>query len=141
MKSFLLTVVLGLSPVLLSSVQGSDEYPVFRNHAKVKVQYQAKHPKSKSWTTYNTTLTDALTESMIRNQLLQRHPGYEVRVLSASPEKDVQVSVRFQIRRNNSSWTTGTTVLRNALTESMARNQIAARYPGSEVRILSMVLK
>lgn len=141
MKAFLLTVVLGILPALLHSVQGADEYPVFRNHARVKVQYQAKNPNSKSWTTYSTTLTDALTESMIRNQLLQRHPGYEVRVLAASEGKDVQASVRYQIRRNNSSWTTGTTTLRNALTESMARNQIAAKYPGSEVRILSMVFK
>ncbi len=141
MRSFLLTVVLGISLVLLSSLQGADEHPVFRNHARVKVQYQAKNPNSKSWTTYSTTLTDALTESMIRNQHLQRHPGYEVRVLAASAEKDVQASVRYQIRRNNTSWTTGTTTLRNALTESMARNQIAAKYPGSEVRILSMVFK
>ena len=141
MKSFLLTVVLGFLPVLLYSVPGADEYPVFRNHARVKVQYQAKHPNSKSWTMYSSTLTDALTESMIRNQLSQRHPGYEVRVLSASAERDVQATVRYQIRRNNSSWSTGTTVLRNALSESMARNQIAARYPGSEVRILSMVFK
>ena len=141
MRSFLLTVVLGILPALLYSVQGADEFPVFRNHARVKVQYQAKHPNSKSWTTYNTTLTDALTESMIRNQLSQRHPGYEVRVLAASEGRDVQTSVRYQIRRNNSSWTTATTTLRNALTESMARHQIAARYPGAEVRILSMVFQ
>ena len=141
MKSLLLTVVLGILPALLYSVQGADGYPLFRNHARVKVQYQAKNPNSKSWTTYSTTLTDALTESMIRNQLLQRHPGYEVRVLAASEGKDVQASVRYQIRRNNLSWTTATTTLRNALTESMARNQIAAKYPGSEVRILSMVFK
>ena len=141
MRSFLLTVVLGILPALLYSVQGADEFPVFRNHARVKVQYQAKHPNSKSWTTYNTTLTDALTESMIRNQLSQRHPGYIVRVLAASEGREVQASVRYQIRRNNSSWTTATTTLRNALTESMARNQIAARYPGAEVRILSMVFR
>ena len=141
MRSFLLTVVLGILPVLLPSVQGADGYPVFRNHARVKVQYQAKNPNSKSWTTYSSALTDALTESMIRNQLLRRHPGYEVRILAASEGRDVQASVRYQIRRNNSSWTTGTTTLRNALTESMARNQIAAKYPGSEVRILSMVFK
>ena len=141
MKSFLVTFVSGILMVMAYSLQGADEYPVFRNHARVKVQYQAKNPNSKSWTTYSTTLTDALTESMIRNQLRQRHPGYEVRVLAASSERDVQASVRYQIRRNNSSWTTGTTTLRNALTESMARNQIAAKYPGSEVRILSMVFK
>ena len=141
MRSCLMTVVLGLSLVLQYAVQGADEYPVFRNHARIKVQYQAKHPNSKSWTTYNTTLTDALTESMIRNQLSQRHPGDIVRVLAASEGREVQASVRYQIRRNNSSWTTATTTLRNALTESMARNQIAARYPGAEVRILSMVFR
>ena len=141
MKSFFAAFVSGILMILACSLQGTDDYPVFRNHARVKVQYQAKHPKSKSWTTYSTTLTDALTESMIRNQLSQRHQGYDVRVLAASDGKDVQASVRYQIRRNNSSWTTGTTTLRNALTESMARNQIAAKYPGSEVRILSMVFK
>ena len=141
MKSFWLMLIWGILPVLQYSVLVANDYPVFRNHARVKVQYQAKNPNSKSWTTYSTTLTDALTESMIRNQLLQRHPGYEVRVLAASDGRDVQASIRYQIRRNNSSWTTGSTSLRNALTESMARNQIAAKYPGSEVRILSMVFK
>ena len=141
MKTKLTYAVRVIILLLTVSLAGADEYPVFRNHASVKVQYQAKNPNSKSWTTYSTTLTDALTESMIRNQLSQRHPGYVVRVLSASSERDVQVSVRYQIRRNNSSWTTATTTLRNALTESMARNQIAARYPGSEVRILSMVFR
>ena len=141
MKPLLFAVVLGILPILSYSVGRADGYPICRNHARVKVQYQAKNPNSKSWTTYNTTLTDALTESMIRNQLLQRHPGYEVRVLAASERREVQASVRYQIRRNNSSWTTATTTLRNALTESMARNQIAAKYPGSEVRILSMVFK
>ena len=141
MKSFLVTFVSGFLMVMAYSVYGADEFPVFRNHARVKVQYQAKNPRSTSWTNYSTTLTDALTESMIRNQLSQRHPGYMVRVLAASDGREVQASVRYQIRRNNSSWTTGTTTLRNALTESMARNQIAARYPGSEVRILSMVFK
>ena len=141
MKSFLSMAISGILLIMLASVHGADESPIFRNPARIKVQYQAKNPNSKSWTMYSTTLTDALTESMIRNQLRQRHPGYEVRVLSASEGKDVQASVRYQIRRNNSSWTTGTTTLRNALTESMARNQIAAKYPGYEVRILSMVFK
>ena len=141
MKTKLTYAVRVIILLLTVSLAGADEYPVFRNHARVKVQYQAKHPNSKSWTTYSTTLTDALTESMIRNQLSKRHPGYAVRVLSASSERDVQASVRYQIRRNNSSWTTATTTLRNALTESMARNQLSAKYPGSEVRILSMVFK
>ena len=96
-----------------------------------------------SWTTYSTTLKDVLSESMIRNQLLKRHPGYIVRVLSASEDgRNVQASVRCQIRRGtNSSWTEMVTTLTNALTESMAENQIAARYPGAEVRILSMTFR
>ena len=142
MKPFLSTILLlGCMLSMQYSVHGADEYPIFRNHARVKVQYQARHQNSKSWTTYSTTLADTRTESMIKNQLSLRHPGYVVRILAVSEGQDVQVSVRYQIRRNNSSWTTGSTVLRNALTESMARNQIEARYPGSEVRILSMVFK
>ena len=141
MKKILPFVLLGIMFSLPAQIPGYENGPVFRNHARVRVQYQAKRPDSRTWTSYSTTLTDALTESMIRNQLSQRHPGYIVRVLSASSERDVQASVRYQIRRNNSSWSTGTATLRNALTESMARNQIAARYPGSEVRILSMTFK
>ena len=141
MKKTLSFVIAGilLSPSV--RIWGFENVPIFQNHAQVKVQYQAKRPDSRTWTSYSTTLKDARTESMIQNQLLQRHPGYVVRILAVSENRDVLVSVRYQIRRNNSSWTTGTTVLRNALTESMARNQIAARYPGSEVRILSTVLK
>jgi hypothetical protein len=91
---------------------------------------------------YSTTVKDVLSESMIRNQLMKRHPGYDVRVLSASEDgKNVQVYVRCQIRRGSSSWSEMTTTLNNALTESMAENQIAARYPGAEVRILSMTFK
>ena len=141
MKKMLSLVFFGLILSLAAQIPAYQQGPVFRNHARVRVQYQAKRPDSRTWSSYSTTLTDALTESMIRNQLLQRHPGYVVRVLSASEGRDVQASVRYQIRRNNSSWTTGTTTLRNALSESMAANQIAARYPGSEVRILSMVFK
>lgn len=141
MKIVPISITAGLILCAANLLFGMEGCPGFRNHSKVKVQYQAKHPQSKSWTTFSTTLTDVLTESMIRNQLSQRHPGYEVRVLAASAGKDVQAAVRYQIRRNNASWTSGTTVLRNALTESMAGNQISARYPGSEVRILSMVFK
>lgn len=134
----LLCVCLLSAPPL--TIHAVGEYPIFRNQETIRVQYQARRPGSSSWTTYSTTLRDALTESMIRNQLLKRHPGYEVRVLSASGDgRNVQASVQCQIRRGNSStWTTMTTSVINALTESMAENQIAARYPGSEVRILSM---
>ena len=142
MRSFFTAILSGILLAMPLCMRGADENFVFPNHAKVRVQYQAKRPDTKSWTTYTTTLNDVRTESMIRNQLMQRHPGYTMRVLAASAEKDVQASVRYQIRNgSSSSWTSGTTVLRNALTESMAENQIASRYPDSEVRILSMVFK
>ena len=125
------------------TIHAGGDYPIFQNNETIRVQYQARRPGSSSWTVYSTTIRGALTESMIRNQLLKRHPGYEVRVLSAAADgRNVQASVQCQIRRGeNSSWTTMTTTVTNALTESMAENQIAARYPGSEVRILSMSIR
>ena len=130
---------LSAAPLALSA---TGDYPVFRNRETVRVQYQIRRQGSSSWTTCSTTLRDALTESMIRNQLLKRHPGCDVRVLSAIPaDRNVQASVQCQIRRGNSSWTTMTTTVTNALTESMAQNQIAARFPGAEVRILSMTFR
>ena len=129
--------VLSAAPLTL---RAAGDYPIFQNNETIRVQYQARRPGSPSWTAYSTTLRDALTESMIRNQLLKRHPGYEVRVLSAAVDgRNVRATVQCQIRRSeNSSWTTMSTTVTNALTESMAENQIAARYPGAEVRILSM---
>lgn len=127
---------------VLSPLHGADQTTIFPNQARIRVQYQARRPGSGSWTMYSTTLTDALSESMLVNQLLKRHPGYEVRVLSASADgKTVSASVRCQIRRGSSSWSEMTTTVSNALTESMAENQIAARYPGAEVRILSMTFR
>ena len=124
------------------ALPAAGEYPLFQNHETIRVQYQARQSGSTSWITYSTTLRDALTESMIRNQLLKRHPGYDVRVLSAAVDgKNVQAAVSCQIRRGNSSWTTMTATVYNALTQSMAENQIAARFPGAEVRILSMVVR
>ena len=134
---FLCGCMLSALPLTL---RAAGDYPIFRNRESVRVQYQARRPGASSWTTYSTSVRDVLTESMIRNQLLKRHPGYEVRILSASADGiNVQASVQCQIRRGgSSSWNTMSTSVTNALTESMAENQIAARYPGSEVRILSM---
>jgi len=128
---------------LLSPLSAVDHTTIFPDRARIRVQYQARRSATVSWTTYSTTLTDALSESMLVNQLLKRHPGYEVRVLSASADgRNVTASVRCQIRRGSStSWSDMTTTVNNALTESMAENQIAARYSNAEVRILSMTFK
>ena len=142
MKKSFLFVVSCLMLFLLSPLHAVDHSTIFPDRAHIRVQYQARRPGSASWTMYSTTLTDALSESMLVNQLLKRHPGYEVRVLSASADgKNVSASVRCQIRRGSSSWSEMTTTVNNALTESMAENQISARYPGAEVRILSMTLR
>ena len=74
------------------------------------------------------------------NTLSVRHPGAEIRILSAAISGRVErVNVRYQLRRGQSSWGTANASLTNALTESMARNQLSVRHPGMEIRILGMV--
>ena len=67
--------------------------------------------------------------------------GSRIRILSASWGAPVSCLVRYQMKQGNGPWTTGTTTLNNALTESMARNQLRARYPKAEIRILSFTRK
>lgn len=107
----------------------------------VKVQYQLKMDGCNSWTTTNASLKGAVTESMMLNQLAARHPNGQIRILSASYGKIVAHTVRYQMKRGNSAWTNGTVTLNNALTESMARNQLNAKFPGATIRILSFVKK
>ena len=119
---------------------GADERPIISGADTVRVQYQIKSSGANSWTTSSTTLKGATTESMMINTLSARHPHAQVRILSvAFPGRTERMSVRYQFRRNDAaSWTTGSTVLNNVLTESMARNQLSVRHPGMEIRILSM---
>lgn len=107
----------------------------------VKVQYQLKMDGYNSWTTTNASLKGAVTESMMVNQLAARHPNGQIRILSASYGKTVAHIVRYQMKRGKSAWTNGTVTLNNALTESMARNQLKAKFPGASIRILSFVKK
>ena len=107
----------------------------------VKVQYQLKMDGYNSWTTTNASLRGAVTESMMISQLAARHPNGQIRILSASYGKTVAHTVRYQMKRGNSAWTNGTVTLNNALTESMARNQLKAKFPGASIRILSFVKK
>lgn len=107
----------------------------------VRVVYQLKSKGGNSWTTTNASLRGAVTEAMMRNQLAARHPAGEIRILSASWGESVSHSVQYQIKRGNSAWTTGTATLTNALTESMARNQLKAKFPGASIRILSFIKK
>ena len=107
----------------------------------VKVQYQLKMDGYNSWTTTNASLKGAVTESMMVNQLAARHPNGQIRILSASYGKTVAHIVRYQMKRGKSAWTNGTVTLNNALTESMARNQLKAKFPGATIRILSFIKK
>ena len=107
----------------------------------VKVQYQLKMDGYNSWTTTNASLRGAVTESMMLNQLAARHPNGQIRILSASYGRTVAHTVRYQMKRGKSAWTNGTVTLNNALTESMARNQLKAKFPGATIRILSFVKK
>ena len=107
----------------------------------VKVQYQLKMDGYNSWTTTNASLRGAVTESMMISQLAARHPNGQLRILSASYGKTIAHTVRYQMKRGNSAWTNGTVTLNNALTESMAKNQLKAKFPGATIRILSFVKK
>lgn len=107
----------------------------------VKVQYQLKMDGYNSWTTTNASLRGAVTESMMVSQLATRHPSGQIRILSASYGKTVSHIVRYQMKRGKSAWTNGTVTLNNVLTESMARNQLKAKFPGATIRILSFVKK
>ena len=78
---------------------------------------------------------------MMVSQLADRHPSGQIRILSASYGKTVSHIVRYQMKRGKSAWTNGTVTLNNVLTESMARNQLKAKFPGATIRILSFVKK
>mgnify|MGYP001103706329 FL=1 len=137
-----LTETIILVTIFLSSI-----FPVMAGQeivpadVTVKVQYQLKMDGYNSWTTTNASLRGAVTESMTISQLAARHPSGQIRILSASYGKTVVHTVRYQMKRGNSAWTNGTVTLNNALTESMARNQLKAKFPGATIRILSFVKK
>ncbi len=130
-----LTLLAGLCPLW-----GADERPIVGDQTPVRVKYQYQSAGSTTWNTSETTLRGAVSESMMINQISARHPGKQIRILSAVVNgKTVRVQVKFQSASPNGNWSTSTTTLQNALTESMARNQLAQRFPGKQIRILSMI--
>ena len=139
-KTFLATITtIAISLGSISPVMAGWE--IVPADVTVKVQYQLKMDGYNSWTTTNASLRGAVTESMMIGQLAARHPNGQIRILSASYGKTVSHTVRYQMKRGNSAWTNGTVTLNNALTESMARNQLKAKFPGASIRILSFVKK
>lgn len=139
-KTFLATITtIAISLGSISPVMAGRE--IVPADVTVKVQYQLKMDGYNSWTTTNASLRGAVTESMMIGQLAARHPNGQIRILSASYDKTVAHTVRYQMKRGNSAWTNGTVTLNNALTESMAKNQLKAKFPGASIRILSFVKK
>ena len=136
------TIAITMIAIFLSSIlpvmAGREIVPA---DVTVKVQYQLKRDGYNSWTTTNASLRGAVTESMMIGQLAARHPNGQIRILSASYGKTVAHTVRYQMKKGSSAWTNGTITLNNALTESMARNQLKAKFPGASIRILSFVKK
>ena len=123
-----------------AALRAADERPPVSGNDPVRVQYQIRNAGSKAWSTSNATLKGTVSESMMINTLSARHPRAEVRILSAAlPGRTERVNVRYQIRRGGRAWGTANAVLTDAPTESMARNQLSARNPGAEIRILNMV--
>lgn len=126
-----------ISSIFLN-LHGAEERPIVRSNTHIRVQYQIKGPSSNSWTTTNANLRGTVSESMMINTLSQRHPRHSVRILAVYAGKNIRATVRYQFKRGNSSWTNGTATLTNAITESMAKNQLLQRHPGTQVRILSI---
>ena len=136
------TIAITMIAIFLSSIlpvmAGREIVPA---DVTVKVQYQLKMDGYNSWTTTNASLRGTVTESMMVGQLAARHPNGQIRILSASYGKTVGHTVRYQMKKGKSAWTNGSVTLNNALTESMARNQLKAKFPGTSIRILSFVKK
>ena len=138
-------VVIGiiLSAAILSGgvLPASAGEAIVPGDVSIRVQYQIMPSGSRVWRTVSSSVRGATTESMMVNQLSAGNPGSRIRSLSASWGAPVSCLVRYQMKQGNGPWTTGTTTLNNALTESMARNQLRARYPKAEIRILSFTRK
>ena len=126
--------LLGAALLLFSA----DERPLVGASSSVYVRYQYQSPGG-NWSTSGTTLKGATSESMMINQISQRHPGKKIRILSAKVDgKSQRAIVKYQYRRGEGPWNSGIVTLQDALTESMARNQLMQRHPNAEIRILAM---
>ena len=125
-----------LGAFLAGNSLGYDERPIVPSTVPVQVRYQIKSVNGNSWSTNTATLKGSVSESMMVNELSRRHPNSKIRILAAACGKNIATVVRYQTSRDGKSWNTGSVTLNNALTESMARNQISQRIPNTQVRIL-----
>ena len=128
--------IIMLSAFLSGSSFGYDERPVVPSGVPVQVRYQIKSVNNNSWSTNTATLKGSVSESMMVNELSRRHPNSQIRILAAACGKNISTVVRYQISSNGKSWSGGSVTLTNALTESMARNQLSQKFPNRQIRIL-----
>lgn len=115
--------------------------PAKKSNLPVVVRFQVRQGSSRTWSTGSATLHNATTESMMTNEIASRYTNCQVRILSARRGATQAYNVRYQVSRDRKNWSTGSAVLYDAQTQSMAKNQISQRYPGMYVRILSKVRK
>ena len=104
----------------------------------ISVQYQYKKNDKKSWSTATAQLRDAVTEKAMIEALKLKNRDCTIRILAADPGEDKVLVVRYKMLNKDNKWETHKTVLTNALTMSMAKNQIFAKNQDAKVRILSM---
>lgn len=104
----------------------------------ISVQYQYKKNDKKSWSTATAKLRDAVTEKAMIEALKLKNRDCTIRILAADPGEDKVLVVRYKMLNKDNKWETHKTVLTNALTMSMAKNQILAKNQDAKVRILSM---
>lgn len=139
MKSLFFTIVALLIPTFcgVSATHAGDE--IFWDGDSVRVTYQYRMPNVRNWTNSNAVIRNATTESMIRNQLSNRHRNAEIRILSAQAGSTQRSLVSYQYKTQEAkSWTSGSATLTDARTENMAINQLQAKHPDCTIRILSM---
>ena len=125
-----------LGAFLAGNSLGYDERPIVPSTVPVQVRYQIKSVNGNSWSTNTATLKGSVSESMMVNELSRRHPNSKIRILAAACGKNIATVVRYQISSNGKSWSGGSVTLTNALTESMARNQLSQKFPNRQIRIL-----
>lgn len=123
------------------TLRSEDSRPIVPAEARVLVRYLLRSRTSNAWSVSSATLKGAVSERMMASQLAMRHPGHDIQILSAALQgaAPVRMSVRYQLRQldSNGGWTTATATLQGALTESMARAQLAQRHPCHDIRILA----
>lgn len=133
MKKIVLSVF-----ILILSLSLFGRGTIVPDDVPVTVKYQHKAPDAKTWSNGSTVMRGAVTESMMRNQIKKNFPDHRVRILAADAGPDLVTQVSYQFTTNNKNWSKANTILYNALTHSMAKNQLMQRHNDAKIRILSI---